>query len=103
MRYLIWPASAGLLLAACGPAQETADPADEGALDAQPELVDPVIDDPMDDPGMAPPPDMMDGDPDAAMSGDPAMTEEPNMADDMDVPPAETDETEPEDPAAPDG
>lgn len=101
MRHILWPASAGLLLAACSPSQETADPADEGALDAQPELVDPMIAEPMDDPAMAPPPDMMDGDPDAVLSGDPAMDEEP--ADGMEDPPVAVEETEPEDPAEPDG
>ncbi|WP_299323596.1 hypothetical protein [Parasphingopyxis sp.] len=93
MRYLIWPASFGLLLAACGPAQETADTAEEDTLDAAPELVDPVVEDPVDDIGM-PPPDMLEEDVGEAMPEDPAMTED-------ELP--EEDDMEPEDPAAPDG
>lgn len=97
MRHLFWPIGTALVLVACGPAQETADTAEEDAFETQPELVDPVVQDPMDDTGM-PPPDMLEPEmPEADMGqevpDDPAMAEEP----------AAEDETEPEDPAAPDG
>ncbi|MEM8695560.1 MAG: hypothetical protein AAGE05_06010 [Pseudomonadota bacterium] len=99
MRNIFWLASAGLILSACGPAQEGTGTEEEPALDTQPELVDPVVDDPVDDPGMMPP-EMENGDTGDAMPDDPAMADdEPAMAEES----AADDEAETEDPAAPDG
>ncbi|QLC26712.1 hypothetical protein HFP57_17825 [Parasphingopyxis algicola] len=84
MRHIVLLAGAGLLLAACDQAQEPPAAEDDPVLDAPPELANPPVDDPVDDPGMMPP-EMMDEDTGGAMDGDPPISDEPAPAEEPDA------------------